>query len=58
MEKIRILKIRKYGKRGFALSLPEVWISDNKLNDGDKINVFRENETLIIKPKRDLLSEE
>jgi hypothetical protein len=51
MEKIAEFKIRKYGLRGFQISIPRIWVNDNELNDGDKIPVFREGETLIIKSK-------
>ena len=51
LEKINEIKLMKYGFGGFEITIPKVWISDNKLNGGDKIDVFREGEKLIIKPK-------
>ena len=52
LEKINEIKLRKYGLRGFEITVPKVWVGDNKLNNGDRVDMFREGEKLIIKPKK------
>lgn len=53
MIKIKEYKIRKSGKRGLVVTLPQVWILDNKLSTGDKIEFYRtEDDDLVIKVKK------
>lgn len=40
--KIKSVKVRKNGERGFTVSLPQVWVSDLCLKAGDKLDVFRD----------------
>jgi len=50
MVKIKEYKIRKSGKRGLVVTLPQVWAQDNGLDIGDKIEFYRnENEELVLK---------
>jgi hypothetical protein len=43
IEMIRInkFKVREYGKRGYEITLPAVWVKDLHLNIGDSIVVYR-----------------
>jgi len=41
MEKIKEYRIAKKGHRGNAVSIPKVWIDDNGLSAGDKIEFYR-----------------
>ena len=56
MEKIKEYRIRQYGKRGHAITLPKVWIKDNKLVGGEVLEFLRETtpeyDRLIIQKKR------
>lgn len=42
MIKIAEHKIQKYGLRGFMISVPGIWVKDNKLAPGDTVEVFRD----------------
>lgn len=54
MEKIGISKIRRYGKRGFEITLPRIWVTDNGLKIENIVNIYREDgEKLIIMPDKD-----
>ncbi len=48
MIKIDSNKIQKYGTRGFALTIPKIWIKDNLLNSGDKIDIYRDETDRLI----------
>ena len=51
--KIKQYKIRKSGKRGLTITVPQVWVLDNKLSAGDMIVFFRtENDDLVLKIKK------
>lgn len=52
MEKIKEYKIGKRGIRGFVISLPIVWLRDMNLQESDKINLYREEEKLILIPNK------
>ena len=44
--------VRKYGERGFDMSLPAAWVEESGLGPGDKIDLFIDAGTrsLVIKP--------
>jgi hypothetical protein len=46
--KIKTYSVRKYGDRGFSVTLPKVWIDDTGARDGDSIDVFRDTEDRLI----------
>ena len=48
MVKIKEYTVSKQGERGFAVALPKVWVTDNALKQGDKINFFRDEEDRLI----------
>jgi len=54
MFKIDENKIQQYGTRGFSLAVPKVFITDNNLDKGDSLNVYRTfvqgKDALIITP--------
>lgn len=54
MIKIAQHKIQKYGTRGYSLSIPAVFINDNRLDKNDYLEVHREiingEDVLILKP--------
>jgi len=53
MVKIKEYKISKQGWRGYALPVPKIWIEDNKLEQGDSIEFYRdEKDRLILVPKK------
>lgn len=58
MEKIKEIEVksgewlRKWLKAGQMVTLPKPWVKDIKLKAGDKIEIYREDEALIIKPSR------
>lgn len=58
MIKIKEYKARKYGLRGVEMSIPKVFLEDNNIKDGDKLEIYREfidgKDALIILPKRRL----
>lgn len=39
--KISQIKLQKYGKRGFSLSIPNVYVKDRQLEHGDIFNIYR-----------------
>lgn len=54
--KIREYKARQYGDRGVQMSLPQVFLDDNKIQSGDTLEIYRTNlenglDALIILPK-------
>jgi len=54
MIKIEEVKIRPYGLRGYQITVPKVWVTDNELKTYDKVNVYRDKKdhlTLIISKK-------
>ncbi len=48
MIKIKTYKIQQQGRKGRVLTVPKVWIDDQKLELGDKINFFRDEEDRLI----------
>lgn len=49
--KIKTYRVAKSGMRGNHLTLPKVWLDDLNLNDGDLLDIYRdENDRLIICP--------
>lgn len=59
--KVARVNVRKYGGRGYELSLPRVWVEDLKLESGDEIDIYRtDNDELVIRPvhEREALKEE
>lgn len=47
--KIKSYKIGQRGLRGFAVSVPKVWIDDLELKEGDLLDFYRdENDRLIL----------
>lgn len=57
MQKIERFKIQKYGKRGFAISIPNIFKTDNNLSQGDIINIFRTEirgrDALVLIPEKE-----
>lgn len=56
MIKIKEYKARQYGERGVQLSLPQVFLDDNKIESGDTLEIYRTNldngsDALVILPK-------
>jgi bifunctional DNA-binding transcriptional regulator/antitoxin component of YhaV-PrlF toxin-antitoxin module len=53
MVKIKEYKIGKRGLRGHAITVPKVWVDDNRLTVGDKIEFYRDEEDqLILIPRK------
>jgi len=52
MEKIKEYKVSRQGLRGFAITLPKIWVKDMNLKQGDYIIFYREGEKLILIPER------
>ena len=48
MIKIDCNKIQKYGKRGFSITVPKVWIRDHGLIEGDSIDFYRDKRGRLI----------
>ncbi len=48
MIKIKSYKIQQQGRKGRVLTVPKVWIDDQKLELGDKINFYRDEEDRLI----------
>jgi len=46
--KINELKIREYGKRGYEITIPAVWVKDLKLESGDLVELYRDEEDRLI----------
>jgi len=42
MEKIKEYRLRANGKRGAVLTIPAVFLKDNKIGPGDTVEVYRE----------------
>lgn len=52
MLRVGEVKVRKYGYRGFAASLPKIWIDDRRLVPGDTLDVYRDQaDNLVIAPR-------
>jgi len=52
MVKIKEYKIQKHGSRGITITLPKVWVEDNRLDFGDTVEIYRDiDNRLILKPK-------
>ena len=59
MIKIANNNLQKYGTRGAALSLPAVWLQDNKIKPGDVIPIYRINVNgtdLLVLSKKEITS--
>ena len=41
MEKIKVYKVGKKGKRGLTVTIPQVWSEDNNIDSGTDIAVYR-----------------
>ena len=56
MNKMKSYRIGKRGVRGFVLSLPQIFLEDNKVQPGDKIDVYRDvqngKDVLVLVPKK------
>ena len=51
--KIKEYKISRSGLRGLHITLPKVWVKDNKLEVGDYLEIYRdEKDRLIIVAKK------
>ncbi len=54
--KIKEYRVQSQGTRGRIISLPKVYLDDNKVTTGDKLEVFRaiidNDDCLIIKVKK------
>jgi len=48
MVKIKSYKIRKQGIRGLVISLPKVWADDQRLQTGDKVDFYRDEQDRLI----------
>ncbi len=48
MEKIKTVKIGRKGLTSLSIVLPKTWIEDLNICAGDKIDIHREGERLII----------
>ena len=49
--KIKTYRVAKSGKRGNHLTLPKAWLDDLVLAEGDKLDVYRdEDDRLIVCP--------
>lgn len=48
MIKIDCNKIHKYGKRGYSITVPKVWIGDHGLDAGDLIDLYRDKRGRLI----------
>lgn len=53
-EKIKSYKVRKGGLRGMTINLPAVYTDDLSLKPGDRLDIYREGDRLIITPRRDV----
>lgn len=51
LAKLKEYKISKRGRRGFLVTLPQIWILDQKLGRGDILCIFRDtdNDDLVIR---------
>lgn len=60
--KIAEYKLRQYGDRGVEVSIPKVFATDNNIEFGDVIEIYRGNmnqkDALIIIPKEKQVVEE
>ena len=45
LAKLKEYKITKRGLRGLIMTLPQVWIVDQKLRRGDLLCIFRDTDT-------------
>jgi len=56
MQKVREYKLRKTSDRGSSITIPNVFITDTGIKNGDIIDVYRDNvlgrEALILIPQR------
>ena len=56
MVKIAINKLLGNGKRGFALTVPRIFIEDNKIQKSEELSIYRGNvagvDALIIIPSK------
>lgn len=53
MIKVKEYRVGRRGDRGVIISLPMVWIEDNHLSPGDKVEFYRdEDDRLILVPKK------
>jgi bifunctional DNA-binding transcriptional regulator/antitoxin component of YhaV-PrlF toxin-antitoxin module len=46
--KIKEYKVSRTGHRGFVVTLPKVWVTDNELDHGDRIDIYRDEEDRLI----------
>lgn len=46
--KIKSYKVSPRGKRGFALSLPPLWIDDLAIKAGDRLDLYRDTAGRLI----------
>ncbi len=46
------VSVRKYGERGFDITIPPAWVEEAGLKAGDKIDLYIEADTraLVVKP--------
>ncbi len=56
-EKIKSYKVRKGGLRGMTINLPAVYTDDLNLRPGDRLDIYREGDRLIITPRREAENE-
>lgn len=45
LAKLKEYKITKRGLRGFLVTLPQIWITDQDLKRGDMLCIFRDTDT-------------
>lgn len=48
---IRKYRLRKSGKRGHILTIPEEYVEDAKLQAGQKMAIYRDGEKLVLVPE-------
>lgn len=51
---IRRYRLRKSGKRGHILTIPEEYIEDAELQAGQKIAMYRDGDRLVLIPEKEV----
>jgi len=50
---IRRYRIRKQGYRGFHLTIPKEYIEDAKIEENQKMAIYRDGDKLVLIPERE-----
>ncbi|MEL7555692.1 MAG: AbrB/MazE/SpoVT family DNA-binding domain-containing protein [bacterium] len=50
---IRRYRIRKQGYRGFHLTIPKEYIEDAKIEENQKMAIYRDGDKLVLVPERE-----